>query len=326
MHNKKNVLITGVTGFIGSHLAKKLNELGHNVYGVTKYSSSRDMGNLKYYLSDTVLLTANIEDYYSTYNLLKSVDMDIVVHLAALSPVRDSFEKPHSYVETNINGTLNIINAMLKLPDYTYRKFIYASTAEVYGIQEKQPIKEDAPLRPSSPYAITKAMTDMYAIMVNKVYDMNTTIMRCTNTYGRKLDSSFYIEYLVTSMLKGNKIYVGAPESIRDYMYVDDHVNAYIKAIENYDIKGEAFNFGTKNIISNKDIAYQIAELIGYDKRNIVVGEYPPNYPIRPLESDQPFIVLDSEKSNDILRWAPKIKLEEGIKNVINLWKGKISL
>ena len=318
------VLITGVTGFVGSHLARELVDKGHDVFGVTKFSTSRDMKGLNRYLQDVTLLTCDIADNHSVTNTLKTADMDAVVHLAALSPVRDSFEKPFSYIQTNVVGTLNIAHALMNLPDADKRKMIYASTAEVYGIQKVKPIMEDAQLNPSSPYSNTKAMTDMYLRMLSSTYGFNVTVMRCTNTYGRTLDTSFYIEYVLTTMLKKQKVYIGAPNSERDYMYIVDHVNAYVKALENFDVKGEAFNAGTGEGISNKDIAYKIADMVGYDKKNIILGKYPPNYPIRPLISDQPFIILDSAKIQKKLGWKPTVPLDKGLKMTAEYWKGKM--
>ncbi len=321
---KGTVLVTGVTGFIGSHLALRLANDGYEVYGLTKPSVSKDMRSLQDFLKDVTVFTCDISDYHSVYNLLKSVDMDTVVHLAALSPVRDSFEKPFSYAQTNIVGTMNIAHSLLNLPDFEKRRLVYASTAEVYGAQKTSPITEESPLNPSSPYAVTKASTDLYLRMLARVYGMGTTIMRCTNTYGRKLDTSFFVEYLVTSMLKGNKIYIGAPNSVRAYMYVDDHVDAYVKAIEKRDIKGEAFNFCVERGMSNGDVALKIADLIGYDRKNIEPGKYPPNYPVRPIESDQPFIVLDSRKAKEVLGWSPAVSLDDGLKKTIDFWREKL--
>lgn len=319
----KTILITGITGFIGMHLARSLTQKGYEVYGVTKPSMSRDITAFKDFLRDVAVLTADVSDYQSIYNTLKAVDMDTVVHLAALSPLRDSFEKPFSYVQSNIVGTMNVAYSVLNLPDFENRKLIYASSAEVYGIQKVKPTKEEAALNPSSPYAVTKAATDMYLRMLTKVHGLNVTVMRCTNTFGRKLDTSFFVEYAVTNMLKGNRLYVGAPNSVRDYMYVDDHVNAYIKAIEHPKIKGEAFNFSTRIGRTNKEVAFQIADTIGYNKKNIVLGMYPPNYPMRPIKSDQPFILLDNTKARKMLGWEPKVGFKEGLARVVSYWKDK---
>ena len=120
--------------------------------------------------------------------------------------------------------------------------------------------------------------------------------MRPTNSYGRKFDTSFIIEYLVTQMLKGKKIYIGSPESVRDYMFVDDHVNGYVLAMKNPKANGQVYNVGTTLGVSNRELAVMIAKKIGFDMRNVVMGSYPPGYPFRPLVSDQPSIVLDSAK------------------------------
>lgn len=323
----KKILVTGVTGFIGSHLALELSQKkGYQVFGLVKFSTSRDMKALQPFLKDTILITGNIEDYHSIANILKNINPDIVVHLAALSPVRESFEKPFSYIQSNVVGTLNIAHAMLELPDFKKKKMIYASSAEVYGPQKVQPIKEDAVLNPSSPYSNTKAMTDVYLRMMANVYGLKTIVLRNNNTYGRKHDASFFIEYVITTMLKGDKLYIGAPDSIRDYMYVSDHVNSYIKAIESEDVSGEAFNVDPRNPISNKDVAFKIADIIGYDKENIILGQYPPNYPMRPIESDQPFITLDATKIKNSLGWEPKVSLDDGLKKAIEYWKQKLGV
>lgn len=321
---KGTVLITGVTGFIGSHLALRLANEGYEVSGVTKPSVSRNTRNMQEFLKDVTVFTCDISDFHAINNLIRSLDVDTVVHLAALSPVRDSFEKPFSYEQSNVVGTMNIAHSILGMPDFEKRRLVYASTAEVYGNQKITPITEDLALNPTSPYAVTKASTDMYLRMLTHVYGMNTAIMRCTNTYGRKFDASFFVEYLITSMLNGNKIYIGAPDSVRAYMYVDDHVNAYVKAIEKRDIKGEAFNFCVERGLSNKEVALKIADLMGYDKKKIEFGKYPPNYPIRPIESDQSAIVLDSTKAKKMLGWSPAVSLDEGLKRTIAYWKARL--
>jgi nucleoside-diphosphate-sugar epimerase len=132
------------------------------------------------------------------------------------------------------------------------------------------------------------------------------------------------IEYLVTQMLKGEKIYVGSPDSVRDYMYVDDHVNAYVLAMKSAKAKGQVYNVGTMVGVSNRDLAWMIAKKIGFDKKNIVLGSYPPGYPYRPLISDQASIVLDSSKIRNELGWIPKVSLSEGLDRVIDYFRQRI--
>ncbi len=312
------VLVTGILGFIGSHLAEKLVDEGYEVYGIVRRVSNRNLEVIKKILKDITLVTGDITDYTSIRNALKTVDPDIVIHLAALTPVRDSFERPFEYQQANLLGTMNVAHAMLELPDPQTRKIIAASTAEVYGLQGKEPMKETLALKPTSPYAVSKAAADLYLQMMSHTYSLNGTILRPTNTYGRKFDTSFMIEYLVTCMLKGEKVYIGAPNSVRDYMYIDDHVNAYLLAIKSAKANGQIYNVGTGIGISNRKLTEMIAEKIGYEKRKITFGSYPPGYPYRPLISDQPSIVLDPTKIRKELNWAPTVSLSEGIDKVIS--------
>jgi GDP-mannose 4,6-dehydratase len=314
-------LITGMLGFIGSHLAEKLVDDGYEVYGVVRRVANRNLEVIKKVLKDVTLVSGDITDFLSIRNALKTVNPDVVFHLAALTPVRDSFERPFEYQQANLLGTMNVAHAMLELPDPQTRKLVAASTAEVYGLQEKKPLKETLALKPTSPYAVSKAAADLYLQMMFHTYDLNGTIMRPANTYGRKFDTSFIVEYLVTQMLKGEKVYIGAPDSIRDYMYVDDHVNAYTLASKNDKAKGQVYNVGTGVGISNKELAEMIAQKIGFDKKRITFGSYPPGYPYRPPISDQPSIVLNSAKIKKELNWAPKVSLSEGIDKAISYFK-----
>ena len=319
------VLITGMLGFIGSHLAEKLVDDGHEVYGVVRRVANRNLEVIRKVLKDVTLVTGDITDYASIRNAMKTVSPDIVAHLAALTPVRDSFERPFEYQQANLVGTMNVAHAMLELPDPQTRKLVAASTAEVYGLQGKEPLKETLALRPTSPYAVSKAAADLYLQMMFHTYNLNGSVIRPTNSYGRKFDTSFIIEYLVTQMLRGEEVYVGAPDSVRDYMYVDDHVNAYLLVIKNAKATGQVYNAGTGVGISNRKLAEMIAERIGYDRKRIKFGQYPPGYPYRPSISDQPSIVLDATKIRKALNWSPKIQLSEGINKVISYFQEQMS-
>jgi nucleoside-diphosphate-sugar epimerase len=151
-------------------------------------------------LEDLTIVTCDLTSYASVSSAVKSLDPQLVFHLAALSPVRYSFEHPFQYQETNLTGTINIVHSILEMPDPKSRRLIAASTAEVYGIQEKKPFKETLPLNPTSPYAVSKAAMDMYLRMASSAYSLNCTIMRPTNSYGRKFETGFLVEYLITSM------------------------------------------------------------------------------------------------------------------------------
>ena len=317
------VLITGILGFVGSHLAEKLVDNGDEVYGVVRRVANRNMNTVEKILKDITLVTGDITDYASTRNAIKTANPDVVVHLAALSPVRDSFERPFEYQQANLVGTMNVAHSLLELPDARTRRMIAASTAEVYGLQKNQPLKESTPLKPLSPYAVSKAAGDLYLQMMFLTYDLHGAIIRPANSYGRKFDSSFIIEYLVTEMIKGEDVYVGAPDSIRDYMYIDDHVNAYFLAIKNVKADGQIFNAGTGIGITNRELALMIADKIGYDRKKIKLGSYPLGYPLRPAISDQPYIVLDATRIMKALDWSPHVNLSEGLDKVITYFHEK---
>ncbi len=318
------ILTTGVFGFIGSHLAVKLVQEGFEVYGLTRRVANRNLDALSNILNDIILVSGDVSDYVSVRNTIRSVNPDVTFHLAALSPVRDSFERPFEYQQANYIGTMNVAHSILELQDPQTHKLIAASTAEVYGMQANEPLSEELPLHPSSPYAVSKAAGDLYLQMMFHSFNLNGTVLRPTNSYGRKFDTSFIIEYLVTEMLKGKKIYIGAPDSVRDYMYVDDHVNAYVLAMKDIKAKGQVYNVGTTIGISNRELVRKIAKKIDFDEKNIVLGAYPPGYPYRPLVSDQSSIVLDSHKIRNDLRWMPKTSLDKGLDIVIEYFKQRI--
>ncbi len=315
------VLITGIMGFIGSHLAQRLVDDRMEVYGLERRVANRNMAVIGNLLQDITLVSGDVSDYVSTRNAVKTVNPDVIFHLAALSPVRDSFERPFEYQQANYIGTMNVAHSLLELQDPQTRRLIAASTAEVYGIQANEPLKETLPLHPSSPYAVSKAAGDLYLQMMFNSFSLKGTIMRPTNSYGRKFDTSFLVEYLVTKMLRGEKIYIGSPDSVRDYMYVDDHVYGYVLAMKSQKAIGQVFNVGTTVGVSNKELALLIAKKVGFDAKNIALGAYPPGYPLRPLFSDQKSIVLDATKIRKELGWKPTVTLEKGIEKVIAYFK-----
>ncbi len=319
------VLLTGILGFVGSHLAAKMVDSGYDVYGVARRVANRNMDVIRDIAKDITIVSGDITDYVSMRNAIKTVIPDVVVHLAALSPVRDSFERPFEYQQANFVGTMNVAHALLELPDPQTRKMLAASTAEVYGIQENVPLKEDFFLHPSSPYAVTKAASDMYMQMMFGTFNLHGSVLRPTNSYGRKYDTSFMIEYLVTQMLKDQQVFIGAPDSVRDYMYIDDHVNAYMTAIKNPKADGEIYNAGTGTGITNRELALIIAKKIGYDASKIRFGAYPSGYPYRPLISDQPYLVLDAAKIKKDLNWTAQYNLNDGLDKTIAYFENKLA-
>lgn len=303
-----------------------LTDRGYKVYTVLRHSSARDLSNMTDLLDKVIVLTADLRDYHSMRNAIRNANPDYVCHLGALTPVRYSFEHPFENEETNYKGTMNVIHALLETPDFKNRRLMFASTAEVYGWQEKNiPFTEDLPLNPASPYAVSKAAADMYIRMAGEVYGLNYTVLRPSNSYGRLSETGFIVEYLITAMMKNESVYVGTPDSIRDYMHVNDHANAYVMAIENEKASRQVFNVSTGVPTSNRELAKIIAEYVGYPK-SIHFGSYPPGYPQRPPFSDAPYLVLNSSKIQKKLKWKPKTNLKNGLRTAIAHWKSKLPI
>ena len=313
-----NVLITGITGFIGSNLAIKLVEEGYNVYGLIRHTSKRELEILKQALDKIRLVEGDLTTYHSVCMAINAAQPDFILHLGALTPVRSSFENPFPYISTNFEGTINIVHAILeKAPK---ARLIYASTAEVYGWQDKQePVKETAPLNPASPYAVSKEAADQYVQMSMKIYGLRATILRPNNTYGRRV-KGFLVEYLIDSMFSGKSCYVGAPNSIRDYMFISDHVQAYQLAMRSEKAIGEVFNVSPGNPVTNKELAEMVKEITKFEGK-IVYESYPPGYPQRPAQFDPQYLILDNTKIQFMLGWKPSVKLKEGLKKAVEMWK-----
>jgi len=318
------VLITGITGFIGAELAKKLVKEGHEVWGFVRHVVGRTEESLVEIKENITLETCDITDYFSVRESIKKIGPDVVLHLAALSPVRLSFNHPFDYQKSIYLGTINVAEALRNLYGPEKVRMVIASTAEVYGIQEATPFVENSKLEPSSPYAVSKASMDMYIRMLIEVYNFNAVLLRNSNTFGRKYDNSFFTEYLISEMLKGNEIYIGAPDSIRDYMYVDDHVNSYILAMSSSVAGGNVFNIAGGRGFTNKEWALKIASAVNFPEEKIHFGKYPPGYPTRPIKSDQPYLVLDSSKAKKIMNWEQTVSPEDGLKKTAEYWKEKL--
>jgi len=314
-----NVLVTGCTGFIGSNLAIKLVEEGYKVYGLIRHASRRELEPLRVVLDKIHLVEGDLTTFHSVASAIHVAQPQFILHIGALTPVRLSFEDPFPYISTNFDGTINIIHAMLeKCPK---ANLIYASTAEVYGWQKRvKPTKETAALNPASPYAVSKQAADQYVRMAMRIYNLKATVLRPNNTYGRIGERGFITEYLISNMLKNQTCYIGAPESIRDYMFLNDHVNAYLLAMKSDKAVGKVFNVSPGNPTTNRELAQILSKIIDF-KGKIVYGSYPPGYPQRPAAWDPDYFVLDSTRIRKILGWKPTVSLEEGLKKTVENWK-----
>lgn len=317
-----NVLITGITGFIGSRLAARLVDEGETVYGLVRHSSERELARISSVVSQIHLVEGDLGRFHSVLSAVETSEPQVIFHLGALTPVRLSFDDPYPYLTANFEGTVNLVHAVLKVNPNS--RLLVASTAEVYGWQEGSgPIREDSVLNPASPYAITKMAADQYVQMANRVYHLRGTVLRPINSYGRTGETGFLVEYLVSKMLSGETCYLGTPDSVRDYMFAEDHVSAYVAAARNPKAVGNVYNVSPGNPVTNADVSKRLASLTEF-KGKIVLGSYPPGYPQRPKSQDPPYLVLDSSKIMKDLGWKPEYSLNEGLKAVIDIWRPRL--
>jgi len=316
-----NVLITGITGFIGSRLAARLVERGDDVYGLVRHSSERELRRIENIVPRIHLIEGDLVRFHSVLSAVETSDPNIVFHLGALTPVRLSFDDPYPYIGINFDGTVNLVHSIVRQSPNT--RLIAASTAEVYGWQlDARPIPETAILNPASPYAVTKAAADQYIQMANRIYHLRGTVMRPINSYGRVWESGFYTEYLISKMLKGETCYIGAPESIRDYMFAEDHVDAYLDVAKSEKAIGGVYNVSPGNPVTNAELAKKLSGLTSF-KGKLVFGSYPPGYPQRPQSQDPAYLVLDNARIGKEVGWHPHYSLDEGLKQTLDLWNRK---
>jgi len=316
-------LSLGITGFIGSRLATKLVEQGDDVYGLVRHSSERELKRIEKIVPKIHLIEGDLMRFHSVLSAVETSDPNVVFHLGALTPVRLSFDDPYPYIGINFDGTVNLVHSIVKQSPNT--RLIAASTAEVYGWQPAgRAISESALLNPASPYAVSKAAADQYVQMANRIYHLRGTVMRPINSYGRVWESGFYAEYLISKMLRGETCYIGAPDSIRDYMFAEDHVDAYLDVAKSEKAIGEVYNVSPGNPVTNVELAKKLSGLTGF-KGKLVLGTYPPGYPQRPQSQDPVYLVLDNTRISREVGWHPRYSLDEGLKQAVELWSRKIS-
>ena len=287
------VLITGVTGFIGSQIAKKLVEDDENeVIGLVRVSSNTSMFEpIKDIMNKLDVRYGNFTDYHSIKKIIKDAAPHYIVHVGAQTSVRHSFELPMEFNEANYLGTINLVHAALEIS--SFKKFIFASTMETYGWQlQKKPFKEEQQLNPASPYAASKVACEVYLRMAQKAFGLPYLISRACNTYGREHSTGFVTEYIAASMLKNQTVYLGTPNAVRDMMYVEDHVSAYLTMLKSNAVN-DTFNFGTGSMTPMKEIAEKLKGLTSFKGK--IVHNFPPNYPWRPVVED--FLSLDAAKA-----------------------------
>lgn len=306
------ILVTGADGFIGSHLVEALVKKGHEVKAFTYYNSFNSWGWLEYseknIKNSIEVFSGDIRDPYGVRKAVS--DCDVVYHLAALIGIPYSYHSPETYLDTNIKGTLNILQAC---KDYNIINLIHTSTSEVYGTAKYVPIDEKHPLNGQSPYSATKIAADQLAFSFYSSFDLPVTIIRPFNTYGPRQSSRAIIPTIISQLIENkNEIKLGAVTPTRDFNYIEDTVFGFVSALDNSNSVGEVINLGSNFEISIKDLVKLIIKVMNKDVKIIFDQKR-----IRPKKSEVDRLLANNSKAFKLLGWKPKYGSIRGLENGI---------
>ena len=294
-------MITGADGFIGSHLTEAMVRAGHEVRAFVLYNSFNSRGWLDRCGADVrgkfEVFTGDIRDPNGVRDAVRGCDA--VMHLAALIAIPYSYHSPDTYVDTNIKGTLNILQAAR---DFGVSRVIHTSTSEVYGTARFVPITEDHPLQGQSPYSASKIGADQLAMAFYSSFDLPVSIIRPFNTYGPRQSARAVIPTIITQIATGKRqIKLGALHPTRDFNFVTDTVAAFAAALNSNAAMGEVINVGSNFEISIGDAAHTIAEVMGAQVE--IVAE---EQRMRPAKSEVDRLCAANGKALRLLGWSPR--------------------
>lgn len=309
--NRKDstILITGADGFIGSHLTEALVKLGYKIKAFVMYNSFNSWGWLDSCAEEVIgqfeVFSGDIRDPHGVKSAMQGCDA--VIHLAALIAIPFSYHSPDTYVDTNIKGTLNVLQAARELG---IRRLIHTSTSEVYGTAQFVPITELHPLQGQSPYSASKIGADQLAYSFYSSFNLPVVIARPFNTYGPRQSARAVIPTIITQIANGKReIKLGAVSPTRDFNYVQDTVAGFIAALNSTEGIGEVVNFGSNFEISIGDTAQLIAEVMGVEI-TIITEEIR----LRPENSEVERLWADNTKASQLFGWRPNYGGREGFK------------
>jgi len=313
----KKVLVTGADGFIGSHLVEELLSEGYEVKAFCFYNSFNSWGWLdgfpKSILDKIEIFTGDVRDPNGVRTAMKGCDM--VFHLAALIAIPYSYHSPDSYVDTNVKGTLNIIQAAR---DLNIERVLVTSTSEIYGTAQYVPIDEIHPKQPQSPYSASKIGADCMADSFYRSFDMPITIVRPFNTYGPRQSARAIIPTIISQLLNGyNEIKLGDLTPTRDLLFVKDTVKGFIEISKSPSLIGHECNIATNSEISMQKMAETLIQLINPEAK--IVQD--PNR-LRPEKSEVFRLFGDNKKIIEHTNWKVENSLEQGLQQTID-WFSK---
>jgi len=313
---KLNVLVTGAGGFIGSHLVERLIKEKFKVRAFVRYNSSNSWGWIDSFPKNTInnleIFTGDIRDPNGVREAVK--DIDIIFHLAALIGIPFSYHSPDSYVDTNIKGTLNILQAA---KSSKVKKVLITSTSEVYGTAQYVPIDEKHPKQGQSPYSATKIAADYLTESFYRSFGLPVVIVRPFNTYGPRQSARAVIPTIITQILEGKKqINLGSLHPTRDLLYVKDTVEGFVEIAKSDNTIGKEINIATQKETSIGDLAKIIIHMLTPDTK--IKKDH---VRVRPHHSEVERLMGKNEKIRQLTNWAPRYSLEKGLMETIQWFR-----
>ena len=312
------VLVTGADGFIGSHLVEMLLRAGKDVRAFVHYSSREAFQNLCFLPDDLKrhfeVVKGDIADPFSVDNAVRGCDQ--VFHLAALIGIPYSYVAPASYLNTNVTGTLNILEAARK---NSVQRVLHTSTSETYGSAQYVPMDEKHPLVGQSPYSASKIAADKLAESFHLSFDLPVTTVRPFNTYGPRQSSRAIIPTIVVQALTLGELSLGNLEPVRDLTFVTDTAAGFVEASKSDDVIGQVVNLGTGDGVSVRTLVEKIGNILGQDLR---VNMDPKR--VRPEGSEVDRLISDNSKVLSLTNWEPRVSLDDGLSHTVEFIKENI--
>lgn len=306
----KTAAVTGADGFIGSHLTRALLESGHHVKALCQYNSFNFRGNLEGFSHPELeIVMGDVRDPDFCRGFVKGTS--VVYHLAALIAIPYSYHAPDSYVDTNIRGTLNMLQAAR---DNSVERILVTSTSEVYGTAQYVPIDEKHPKQPQSPYSATKIGADALALSFHNAFDLPVSIVRPFNTYGPRQSARAFIPTVITQIAAGARsIKVGDLSPTRDFNYVTDTCRGFMAIAASAETIGREINIATGTEVSMRETLDTIARIMEADVEWVVDPQR-----LRPKNSEVFRLCGDSALIRSLTGWRPEVTLEEGLRHTVD--------
>lgn len=312
----RKVLVTGAGGFIGSHLVEALFKAGARVRAMVHYNALGSIG----WLAESAaresidVVAGDLCDRDSVANAVAGVD--IIFHLGALIAIPYSYQAPASYVRTNVEGTINVLQACRL---HRVERLVHTSTSEVYGTARRVPIDESHPLQGQSPYAASKIGADKMVEAFQLSYGVPAVTVRPFNTFGPRQSARAVIPTIISQLSSGPRVMLGNADPTRDLNYVDNTVQGFLRAGIASQAAGGTFNLGSGREISIRDLVHLIAGIMGVDAQIELAPERQ-----RPVGSEVERLLADASRARDVLGWSPVVSLEEGVARTIQWLKPRV--